>query len=88
MAAFFIDRPTSALDPELVSEVLGVIERLAAEGTTMLIVTHEMRFAMRISDRIVFMENGVIEASGPPSELLASGADTRIFRFLSHSGHN
>ena len=79
------DEPTSALDPELVNEVLGVIERLASEGTTMVIVTHEMRFALQISDRIVFMEDGMIETSGTPQQLLAAGPDARVTRFLSQS---
>ncbi len=56
------DEPTSALDPELVGEVLKVIQSLAREGMTMLIVTHEMDFALSISDRVVLMENGVVQA--------------------------
>jgi polar amino acid transport system permease protein len=56
------DEPTSALDPELVGEVLKVIQSLAREGMTMLIVTHEMDFALSISDRVVMMENGVVRA--------------------------
>lgn len=77
------DEPTSALDPELVNEVLGVIERLAAEGTTMVIVTHEMRFTLKFSDRIIFMETGRIEVSGSPDQLVAGGPDARVTRFLS-----
>ncbi len=60
------DEPTSALDPELVGEVLKVIQSLAREGMTMLIVTHEMDFALSISDRVVLMENGVVQADIAP----------------------
>ena len=60
------DEPTSALDPELVGEVLKVIQSLAREGMTMLIVTHEMEFALSISDRVVLMENGVVQADIAP----------------------
>jgi polar amino acid transport system permease protein len=82
------DEPTSALDPELVNEVLRVIEVLAAEGMTMIIVTHEMRFALKISDRIIFMENGNIAASGSPTELLALPPGDRASRFLAQSSHS
>lgn len=78
------DEPTSALDPELVNEVLRVIERLANEGMTMVIVTHEMRFARKISDRIVFMENGAIVNNGAP-ESLFSETDGRLASFLSQA---
>jgi polar amino acid transport system permease protein len=81
------DEPTSALDPELVNEVLRVIELLAKEGMTMIIVTHEMRFALGVSDRIVMMESGRIVASGKPEELLAAPADSRIAGFLAQAGH-
>lgn len=63
------DEPTSALDPELVNEVLKVMEQLAKEGLTMIIVTHEMNFAFKISDRVIFMEGGHIVEQGSPSEL-------------------
>ena len=76
------DEPTSALDPELVSEVLKVIEALAEEGMTMVIVTHEINFAFRISDRIVFMENGVIACEGPPQDVMAKAAGSRIEGFI------
>lgn len=81
------DEPTSALDPELVGEVLKVIQDLAAEGMTMLIVTHEMEFALQISDRIVFMENGLLQVDVPPAQLRqptaeAGDAVARVRRFM------
>lgn len=78
------DEPTSALDPEMVNEVLRAIEELAREGMTMLIVTHEMRFARRISDRIIFMEEGCLVADAPP-ETLFSHLNPRIAGFLQQS---
>jgi polar amino acid transport system permease protein len=80
------DEPTSALDPELVNEVLHVIEMLAREGMTMIIVTHEMRFALGVSDRIVMMEAGRIVACGKPADLLAGPAGSRVVSFLEQSG--
>ncbi len=68
----FFDEPTSALDPELTGEVLKVIKQLAREHMTMIIVTHEMQFARELSDRIIFMENGVIQAEGTPEEIFAT----------------
>ena len=76
------DEPTSALDPELVGEVLQSIERLAAEGMTMIIVTHEMRFATRISDRIVMMQDGVVIADVSRQELEAAPASSRVRAFI------
>jgi polar amino acid transport system permease protein len=81
------DEPTSALDPELVGEVLKVIRDLAAEGMTMLIVTHEMEFALQISHRIVFMENGLLQLDVTPARLLQPGPDAgeavlRVRRFM------
>ena len=75
------DEPTSALDPELVSEVLKVLEQLAAEGMTMLIVTHEMHFAFSVSNRVLFMEDGAIAHDSTPSELRAT-EDQRVKDFL------
>ena len=72
---------TSALDPELTAEVLRVIKELAKEHMTMIIVTHEMQFAREVSDRIIFMENGVIREQGTPEELFAS-TDARIRDFI------
>lgn len=80
------DEPTSALDPELVNEVLRTIEKLAAEGMTMVIVTHEMRFARRISDRIVFMEDGRVVADEAPEALFAD-KDSRVAAFLNQAAH-
>ena len=75
------DEPTSALDPEMVGEVLEVVRQLAAEGMTMVIVTHEMNFARNVADHIVFMENGVIVKEGAPEELFTSD-NQRIKEFL------
>jgi polar amino acid transport system permease protein len=75
------DEPTSALDPELVQEVLKVIEELARDGMTMIIVTHEINFAFRISDRVLFMEAGTIISDGPPLELVKQKT-SRIASFL------
>jgi polar amino acid transport system permease protein len=80
-AVMLFDEPTSALDPELVGDVLAVIEELAREGMTMVIVTHEMNFAFRLSDRVVFMESGRIVQAGPPRELLEQRSE-RMGRFL------
>ncbi|WP_027229629.1 amino acid ABC transporter permease/ATP-binding protein [Phyllobacterium sp. UNC302MFCol5.2] len=80
------DEPTSALDPELVNEVLRTIEALALDGMTMVIVTHEMRFARRISDRIVFMDSGRIVADEAPEQLFTQ-SDDRIAAFLHQSSH-
>jgi polar amino acid transport system ATP-binding protein len=77
------DEPTSALDPELVGEVLAAIRQLAAEGMTMVIVTHEIGFAYELADRVVFMDQGVIAANGPPRELLLSGDNARLAAFVS-----
>ena len=77
----FFDEPTSALDPELTGEVLKVIKELAKEHMTMIIVTHEMQFARELSDRIIFMEQGVIQAQGTPEEIFASDQD-RVREFI------
>ncbi len=79
------DEPTSALDPELVGEVLQAIELLAAEGMTMIIVTHEMRFANRISDRVVMMESGRIVACKTAAELASEPAGSRLRKFVAHA---
>ena len=76
------DEPTSALDPELIGEVLRVMEDLAHEGTTMIVVTHEMHFAEEAADRVVFMENGVILEQGPPEQLLHAPRQEETSNFL------
>ncbi|MEW2569477.1 amino acid ABC transporter ATP-binding protein [Streptomyces sp. NPDC047070] len=76
------DEPTSALDPELVDEVLGVMRQLAAEGMTMVVVTHEIAFAREVADRCVFMEAGRIVESGPPDEMLTAPRTARLRTFL------
>jgi ABC-type polar amino acid transport system ATPase subunit len=76
------DEPTSALDPELIGEVLQVMEDLAHEGTTMIVVTHEMHFAREAADRVVFMEDGVIVEQGPPGHVLNDPRDPRTKQFL------
>lgn len=77
----FFDEPTSALDPELTGEVLKVIKELAKEHMTMIIVTHEMQFARELSDRIIFMEQGVIQAEGTPEEIFSS-SNERVREFI------
>ena len=77
----FFDEPTSALDPELTGEVLKVIRQLAQEHMTMIIVTHEMQFARELSDRIIFMEQGVICQEGTPEELFNS-PNARVREFI------
>ncbi len=77
----FFDEPTSALDPELTGEVLKVIRQLAQEHMTMIIVTHEMNFAKEVSDRIIFMENGLIQEEGTPEELFHSSKE-RVQEFI------
>src|SRR5580698_3415643 len=76
------DEPTSALDPETVGEVLAVMQDLAHEGRTMLVVTHEMRFAAEVGTRMVFMDQGKIVEEGPPRELLARPKSDRMQRFF------
>ncbi len=76
------DEPTSALDPELTGEVLSVIKQLAAEGTTMVIVTHEMSFARDTADQIIFMDKGLIVEQGTPSEIFTSPKEARTKQFL------
>lgn len=76
------DEPTSALDPEMVGEVLDLIRKLAAEGMTMVIVTHEMGFAREVADRIIFMSDGVITEEGTPEELFDHPKNPRTQQFL------
>ena len=77
------DEPTSALDPELVGEVLDVMKKLAAEGMTMIVVTHEMGFAREVADSLVFMDGGVIVEAGDPAEVLSNPQEERTKAFLS-----
>ena len=77
------DEPTSSLDPELVGEVLAVMQELARDGMTMIVVTHELGFASRVADRIVFMEDGRIVEAGPPHQILRDPHTTRLKQFLS-----
>ena len=77
-----LDEVTSALDPELVQEVLQTITKLAEEGITLLIVTHEMTFAKRVSTRVVFMDHGRIAESGPPKQIFGKPATPRLKQFL------
>ena len=76
------DEPTSALDPEMVGEVLKIMKELAESGLTMLVVTHEMEFAREVSDRVVFMNNGVIEEEGTPDEIFNNPKKERTREFL------
>jgi polar amino acid transport system permease protein len=76
------DEPTSALDPELVGEVLGVMRRLANAGMTMIVVTHEVRFAREVADRVIFMDEGVIVEQGKPEDVLGAPKQERTQRFL------
>ncbi|MDX7950599.1 amino acid ABC transporter ATP-binding protein [Lichenihabitans sp. Uapishka_5] len=76
------DEPTSALDPEMVGEVLDVMQALARTGVTMIVVTHEMGFARRVADRVVFMDHGRLVEEGPPSTLFDAPRDPRLRGFL------
>ena len=78
----YFDEPTSALDPELIGEVLGVIQQLAAEGRTMLVVTHEMRFARNVSTHTLFMEGGAVVEEGPTKEVFDHPRQERTKAFL------
>jgi ABC-type polar amino acid transport system ATPase subunit len=77
------DEVTSALDPELVGEVLGVMRELASEGMTMVVVTHEMTFARHVADRVVFMDDGVVVEEGRPDDMFAAPRHARTQSFLS-----
>lgn len=76
------DEPTSALDPELVGEVLQVMKNIAAEGTTMLVVTHEMGFAKDVANRVIFMDGGVVVEEGSPHDIFVSPKEERTKKFL------
>lgn len=76
------NEPTSALDPELVGEVLGVMKDLAQTGMTMLVVTHEMGFAREVGSRVIFMDNGDIKEEGKPEEIFSNPRNERTRAFL------
>lgn len=84
--AMLFDEPTSALDPELVGEVLAVIRALAAEGRTMILVTHEMKFAREVASHVVFLANGLVEEQGPPDQLFGAPQSPRLQQFLRSVG--
>ncbi|WP_322042913.1 ABC transporter ATP-binding protein [Paraburkholderia sp. J67] len=79
------DEPTSALDPELVGEVLKVMQKLAEEGRTMIVVTHEMGFARNVSNHVMFLHQGRVEEEGVPAEVFANPSSDRLRQFLSGS---
>ncbi|EAQ25193.1 MULTISPECIES: ABC transporter ATP-binding protein [unclassified Roseovarius] len=85
-AVMLFDEPTSALDPELVGEVLSVIRDLAAEGRTMLIVTHEMKFAREVANHVVYLYQGRIEEEGPPERVFGAPQSARLKQFLQTVG--
>ena len=81
-ALMLFDEPTSALDPELVGDVLALLRRLAADGMTMVVVTHEIAFAAHVADRIAFMDKGRIIEDGPAAKVMTRPSDPRVARFL------
>lgn len=85
--AILFDEPTSALDPELVGEVLGVMRQLAEEGTTMIVVTHEMAFARDVSNKAIFLHDGLIEEQGRPAEMFSAPKSERLQQFLSNTAN-
>lgn len=76
------DEPTSALDPEVVGDVLQVMKELAKEGMTMVVVTHEMQFARDVSDKVVFMADGIVAEAGTPSQIFGNPQNERTQQFL------
>jgi polar amino acid transport system ATP-binding protein len=85
-AVMLFDEPTSALDPETIGEVLNVMKRLADEGMTMIVVTHEMSFARRVADRIAVFDHGRVIEVGPPAQIFDHPTVERTRDFLSHLG--
>ena len=83
----FFDEPTSALDPELTVEVLRVIKELKDSGRTMVIVTHEMEFARNVSDRVIYMRDGIVEVEGTPEEVFERSSNPHLLQFL-NAGHS
>ncbi len=86
--AMLFDEPTSALDPEMIGEVLNVMTELAADGMTMLIVTHEMNFARRVADRVIFMDGGVLVEEGRPDQFFSNPQTERARLFLNSIQNN
>ena len=82
----FFDEPTSALDPEITAEILRVMKELATEKMTMVIVTHEIQFAKAVSDRVIFMDGGVVVEEGPAHQVIEHPHEERTKQFLSHYG--
>ncbi len=80
------DEPTSALDPELIGEVLNVIHELADEGRSMVLVTHEIRFAREVADHVIFLHDGVIVEEGPPTQVIDKPQHERLRSFLRQIG--
>ncbi|MEZ5535246.1 MAG: amino acid ABC transporter ATP-binding protein [Thiolinea sp.] len=85
--AILFDEPTSALDPELVGEVLNVMQQLAEDGMTMIVVTHEMGFARDVADRTIFLHQGLIEEAGPSAELFNAPQSPRLQQFLANTNY-
>jgi arginine/lysine/histidine/glutamine transport system ATP-binding protein len=85
-AVMLFDEPTSALDPELVGEVLAVLRRLAEAGMTMVVVTHEMRFAREVSNRVLFLNEGRVEEEGSPDQVFTAPRSARLKTFLGRFG--
>jgi polar amino acid transport system ATP-binding protein len=79
---FLFDEPTSSLDPELVGEVLDVMKGMAGEGTTMVVVTHEMQFAREVADQVVFMDDGLLTEMAPPEIMFTAPQNPRTKSFL------
>ena len=86
-SVLLFDEPTSALDPELVNEVLQVMQRLADAGSTMIVVTHEMAFARNVSNKVIFCENGSISASGTPNEIFSKEGPAALRKFMTTVSH-
>ena len=78
----YFDEPTSALDPEITSEILRVMKQLASENMTMVVVTHEIEFAGAVSDRVIFMDEGMVQEEGTPQEVLTNPKNERTKAFL------
>ena len=81
------DEPTSALDPELIGETLSLIKKIAKEGITMIIVTHEISFASEVATKVVFMDDGLVVEEGPPNEVLVRPREERTKQFLKRILH-